>query len=135
MGYATNLDVFEQLTTQTMYEQVGYVRYCIDNPLFEKFVPQVRYQTGRSSGTTCGDFQDFCSVQSMRNLRLLCSLTCGCGHPRSGLLYDGPTEGCPRDMCRSTPQFQDVLANLECRDLNVTELNAMPAWKSLRPVR
>jgi len=130
-AYITRLDVFEQVTHQTMFEMTGFLRYCIDNPIFPKFRTQIQRVTGVLNGTKCEDFRDSCRVQSMRDLRLLCTITCGCGDPRSGLLYDGPTEGCPREICRASQTYQEALASLECRDLSPAELRATKAWSFL----
>jgi len=123
-----DLSTFEQSTVQTMYQKVGMARYCIDNPRIEKFKDQFRAMTGIKNGSQCVDFKDHCGIQSMRDLRLMCSVTCGCADPLSGLFFEGPTEGCPRDICRSTPRYRMALATRECRDLSLAELQAMPAW-------
>lgn len=84
--------------------------------------------TGIYNGSSCVDFKAHCGDEYMRDLRLLCSVTCGCANPLSGLLWDGPTQGCPRDVCRISPPYQEALATLQCRDLTLAELHAMPAW-------
>jgi hypothetical protein len=127
-AFVGSLDTFEQVTVQTMYEKVGFSRFCVDNPIFSKFKEQFQSQTGIKNGSRCVDFKDHCGYQNMRDLRFMCALTCGCADPLSGLLFEGPTEGCPRDVCRRSPQYQRALATRECRDLNFAELHATPAW-------
>jgi len=70
----------------------------------------------------------YCTKATMRDLRLLCSASCGCGNPLSGLFFEGEYEGCPREICRVSQQYQAVLATRECRDLDPAELRALPAW-------
>jgi hypothetical protein len=129
-AYVPDFHIFEQLTVHTTFERAGFLRFCIDNPTFSHFREQIRAVTGVSTGISCVDFQRNCTNQAMRELRILCPETCGCANPRSGLLYEGPAEGCPRAICRSSQKYMSALATLECRDLTPFELRLMPAWRS-----
>lgn len=77
----------------------------------------LHHQLDRMEANRCQEFDDLCGGENASLLRFACPDTCGCNLPYSGLFLNGPSYGCPRDVCHSSSSYQTVLERMECRDM------------------
>merc|ERR1719329_1758840 len=109
---------FEMMMAESMEDRMRRVGVCEDmnhnsDPLAGAVVHALRFTLNTSSyTTTCGDFQHFCTHEDAILLRFSCPVTCGCRDPRSGLLQNGPSHGCPRDVCEDHDAYQEALDHI-----------------------
>merc|ERR1711998_620003 len=103
-----------------MNDQTKLVSICEDMDLTEKhnfiFKQALQQHTGRSFNGSCEGFRLSCQAEKQVLLRFACPVTCGCRSPISGLFFNGPDYGCPREQCQGTVSYQDELRQRSCED-------------------
>jgi len=127
--YMADFRKFEFEVGQTMWEFAEQSTDCWDSGLIQFLLPQMQQVTRVPNASSCSDMRHKCGEVGSRVLRNICSTTCGCADPRSGLYLNGPIEGCPREACRRTSVYQEALQNIQCRDPSPEELKQIPGWK------
>lgn len=83
---------------------------------------------GGPTGHTCGDLAHLCTDPQYPLVRLLCPVSCGCRHPRSGLFLNTLESGCPRNKCVYDPSYLAELEQLPCEDPSPAALAGDPGW-------
>jgi len=117
-------------SSMSMQELAGSMTHCGDLTLQTLPYLQNHLQvlTMSFDAQNCSDMQHACGNPDNRFLRNLCPGTCGCNQPDSGLLLNGPAEGCPREACQRSQTYEDALAQIPCHDPSPAKLRQMKAW-------
>jgi len=131
----TALPGFAARYSQINLPEVAATMECrdMDDELSHLFMPYlfsaVRYEVGADIGISvaerpfrCADYATHCHNSGL--LRMICSTTCGCADPTSGLVEIGSSFGCP-SSCE--PLRHQRLRNASCVDASVA--NA-PNWSA-----
>eukprot|EP00747_Dinoflagellata_sp_TGD_P140709 gnl/TRDRNA2_/TRDRNA2_176037_c1_seq3.p1 gnl/TRDRNA2_/TRDRNA2_176037_c1~~gnl/TRDRNA2_/TRDRNA2_176037_c1_seq3.p1 ORF type:complete len:216 (-),score=10.91 gnl/TRDRNA2_/TRDRNA2_176037_c1_seq3:174-779(-) len=104
---------------------------CVDQDAWlPDFTNEMYGVTGSSDIQTCADAIPYCGAE-LAAVRLYCPVACGCNSPASGQWRIWDAEGCPHTQCRISENYQQVLAQMPCRDWTPTEFKNSDAWSKL----